>query len=226
MVELTAVELAQRLGVSRRHATDLLTRAIIDGRQLPSGAWLADLDSTLAYEAAARRGSGRTINPSSAWGLLWELSGYRASWLHPSTRSRIRSRIRSWSVEEIARAVSGRTRAHRFDAANTFLAQAGLIATGRAVASKLHVGLMDDTREAVGYVRRGTVATYARERFMVASPTGRAVLYDLTLPIPYNGNSMPVAVIAADLAISVNARERSGGLQALSTLREKVQSGG
>lgn len=123
------------------------------------------------------------MKASSAWGLLWELSGYRASWLTPSTRSRVRSRIRSWSAEEIARAVSERTRAHRFDAANTLLAQAGLIATGRVVASRLNVGLMVDARDALAYVRRGTVAEYAREHFMVASPAGRAVLYNLTLPI-------------------------------------------
>lgn len=127
-------------------------------------------------------------------------------------------------MHEIARAVSERTRAHRFDAANTFLAQAGLIATGRVVASTLDVGLMDDTRDALGYVRRGTVTEYARERFMVASPAGRTVLYDLTLPIPHNGNSMPAAVIAADLAISVDTRERRGGLQALAQLRDRVQA--
>lgn len=224
MAELTAVELAARLGISRRHAINLLADAVITGRQLPSGAWLADLDSTLRYEVGAHRGSGRTLKASSAWGLLWELSGLTASWLTPSTRSRVRSRIRSWSAEEIARAVSNRTRAHRFDAANTFVAQSGLIATGRVVASRLDVGLMDDPRDAQGYVRRGTVAQYARERFMVASPAGRAVLYDLTLPIPYNGNSMPVAVIAADLAIGLNTRERSGGLQALERLRVQMNT--
>lgn len=224
MRELTAVELAERLGVSRRHAIDLLARGVIGGRQLPSGAWLADPDSTLRYEIASRRGSGRTMKASSAWGLLWELSGYRAAWLTPSTRSRIRSRIRSSSAEEIARAVSARTRAHRFDASNTFLAQAGLIATGRVVAGRLDIGLMDDARDAHGYVRRGTVAEYARERFMVASPAGRAVLYDLTLPIPYSGNSMPAAVIAADLAISLNTRERSGGLRALEQLRDQMKT--
>ena len=56
----------------------------------------------------------------------------------------------------------------------------------------------------------GTVAEYGREHFMVASPVGRAVLYDLTLPIPWNEDAMPATVIAADLATSLNTRERSG----------------
>ncbi len=224
MPELTAIELAERLGVSRRHAIDLLARGVIYGRQLPSGAWLADADATLRYEAAARRGSGRTLKASTAWGLLWELSGYRAAWLTQSTRSRVRSRIRSWSAEEIVRAVSSRTRTHRFVAANTFLVQAGLIATGRVVAGSLDVGLMDDTRDACGYVRRGTVAEYAQQHFMTASPVGGAVLYDLTLPIPYNGDEMPLAVIAADLAVSVDTRERSGGLRAITRLREQIRA--
>ncbi|WP_295790641.1 hypothetical protein [uncultured Microbacterium sp.] len=92
------------------------------------------------------------------------------------------------------------------------------------MAGSLDVGLMDDTRDACGYVRRGTVAEYAQQHFMTASPVGGAVLYDLTLPIPYNGDEMPLAVIAADLAVSVDTRERSGGLRAITRLREQIRA--
>ena len=59
MSDLTATELASRLSVSRRHAVDLLADGAITGRKLSSGAWLADADSVLRYEASARRGGGR-----------------------------------------------------------------------------------------------------------------------------------------------------------------------
>lgn len=219
MTDLTATELATRLGVSKRHATDLLATNVIAGRQLSSGAWLADSDSVAHYESAARRGKGRKLDADTAWGLLWELSGRDAEWLTPSTLSRVRSRIRDAQAEEIARAVAGRTRAHRFRAANPAKAAAGLIATGRAAASVLGVGLMNDTRQVSGYTRRESAANYALENFMVADRSGHDVIYDNTLPIDYAGDVMPTAVIAADLAVSTDTRERSGGLRGLDDLR-------
>ena len=219
MADLTATELASRLGVSRRHAIDLLADGTINGRKLSSGAWLADADSVLRYETSARRGSGRKLDTDTAWGLLWELSGLHADWLTPSTLSRVRARLRTWGTEELARAVSGRTRAHRYRAANAAKAREELIATGRSAAGQLRVGLMDDTRQVSGYVRHGQVGEYARTHFMVAATSGQDVLYDNTLPIAYDGDTMPTAVIAADLAISTDTRERSGGLRALAELR-------
>ena len=54
---------------------------------------------------------------------------------------------------------------------------------------------------------------------MAASTSGQDVLYENTLPVTYDGEAMPAAVIAADLAISTDTRERSGGLRALDELR-------
>lgn len=219
MADLTATELASRLGVSRRHAVDLLADGAIIGYKLSSGAWLANADSVLRYETSARRGGGRKLDTDTAWGLLWELSGLHAAWLTRSTLSRVRGRLRTWSAEELARAVSGRTRVHHYRAANATSASQELIATGRSAAGQLRVGLMDDTRQVSGYVRHGEVGEYARKHFMVASIGGQDVLYDNTLPIMYDGDTMPAAVIAADLAVSTDTRERSGGLRALAELR-------
>lgn len=219
MTDLTATELAARLGISRRYAVDLLADGAISGRKLSSGAWLADADSVLRYETSARRGGGRKLDADTAWGLLWELSGLHPAWLTRSTLSRVRGRLRTWGAEELARATSGRTRAHRYRAANATKASEELIATGRSAASQLHVGLMDDTRQVCGYVRHGEVGAYARKHFMVASTSGQDVLYDNTLPITYEGDTMPAAVVAADLAVSTDTRERSGGLRALAEMR-------
>lgn len=220
MVELTAVELAKRLNISRRHAIDLLASNDITGRQLSSGAWLADSDSVARYESSSRRGSGRKLDTANAWALLWMLSGLNPTWAPPSTRSRLRSRIRLGTPDEISRAVASRTTAHRYQAANPAKAAEGLIATGRAAAGQLGVDLMDDRRAAVGYAP-DTASEYAKKRFMVESPTGQHVVYDNTLPIPYTADAMPLAVIAADLAVSTDTRERSGGLQALEALKAR-----
>ena len=78
MVDLTATQLAERLGVTTRRARDLLRTGEITGHQLANGTWLADSDAVARYEVSASRGSGRTLDAATAWGLLWELSGLDA----------------------------------------------------------------------------------------------------------------------------------------------------
>ena len=219
--EITATQLSQRLGVTRRRALDLLRSETIGGRQLANGTWLTDSDAVARYEISTRRGSGRTLDASTAWGLLWELSGRDASWLTPSTRARVRRRIRSFDAASIASVVSSRTRAHRFTSANVELASAELIRTGRAAVGVLGTDLIEDSSRVSGYVREGSIDDYAKRHFMVSQVNGRDVLYENTLPIEYEGNQMPTAVVAADLALSTDTRERSAALRALEEMRQR-----
>lgn len=221
MVDLTATQLAERLGVTTRRARDLLCSDEITGRQLANGTWLADSDSVTRYEVSARRGSGRTLDPATAWGLLWELSGLDAEWLSASTRARVRRRIRDSDADAIAAAVSKRTRAHRFTAANAERASAGLTRTGRAAVSVLDTALIQDSRQVAGYVRSGTMGDYAKSHFMIPATAGNDVIFENTLPIDYAGETMPAGVVAADLAMSTDTRERSAGLRALEEMRQR-----
>lgn len=225
VTELTTTQLAERLGVTRRRALDLLRADEIAGRQLVNGMWLADSDAVARYEVSANRGSGRTLDTATAWGLLWELSGLEADWLSASTRARMRRRIRDSDASAMVSAVSKRTKAHRFTAANVDRASVGLIRTGRAAVRVLDTDLIEDTRYVCGYVRAGAVAGYARSHFMVAQSNGRDVLYENSLPIAYGGETMPAAVVAADLAVSMDTRERSAGLQALEEMRQRWLAG-
>lgn len=120
----------------------------IAGRQLANVTSLADADAVARYETTAARGSGRTLDRATAWGLLWELSTLDAAWLGASTRARVR-------------------------------------------------------------------------RFMIPAADGRHTLYESTLPVAYDAVAMPAAVIAADLAGSVDTRERSAGLQSLEEMRQQ-----
>ncbi len=219
MGDLTATELADRLGVTRRRALDLLSGGEIAGHRLANGTWLADSDAVTRYEVLTRRGKGRTLDRDTAWGLLWDLSAPDAAWLAGRTRARVRQRIRQSTSEDLAKAVARRTVAHRYTAANAERAAAGLIATGRAAADVLGTELIDDRRRASGYVRSGTPDEYAASHFMVADLNGQDVLYENTLPIDFDGDIMPSAVIAADLATSTDTRERSAALRAIQQMR-------
>lgn len=220
MAELIVTEVADRLGFTTRRVRELLDTGQIAGRQLANRTWLADSDSVLRYETATRRGKGRGLDAASAWGLLWELSGLNADWLTASTRARLRRRIRELDADQIARAVGRRTVAHRYTAANAERASAGLIATGRAAAGTLRTDLLDDHRRVCGYVRDGSADDYAQHHFLVAQIDGQDIVYDNTLPIRFDGDVMPQAVVAADLATSTDTRERSAGLRAIEELRQ------
>ncbi|MDR1213311.1 MAG: hypothetical protein LBK54_04375 [Propionibacteriaceae bacterium] len=219
MADLTATELADRLGVTRQRALGLLGSGVIAGRRLANGVWLADGDAVARYEVVARRGRGRSLDRSTAWGVLWTLSGLRADWLGETTRARVRRRLREWSADDLVRATAGRTVAHRYTAANAERAAAGLIATGRAAADALGSGLINDRRRVSGYVRSGSPDEYAESHFMVADVAGQDLVYENTLPVDFDGDVMPDAVIAADLATSVDTRERSAGLQSIEKMR-------
>lgn len=210
MTDLTATELATRLGVTRRRALALLAEDKISARRLANGTWLADADAVARFERSAQRGSGRTLSADAAWGLLWELSGLEVDWLTASTHARVRRRIREATGVEIATVVAARTTAHYFAAANAERASANLIQTGRTASDVLAtfgVDLIADRRCVSGYVRAGAVAEYAANNFMIARAGGGDVLYENTLPFEFAGDMMPSAVVAADLARSTDTRE-------------------
>lgn len=221
LTDLTATQLAERLGVTRRRALELLRTETIGGRQLANGTWLADGDAVARYEISARRGSGRTLDSATAWGLLWELSGLETDWLNPSTRARVHRRIRNSDATSIASAVASRTRVHRFTAANVQRASVDLIRTGRAASGVLGTDLIEDSSRLAGYVRTGAVDECARNHFMVPQTHGSDVLFENTMPIEYEAGEMPTAVIAADLALSTDTRERSAALRALEEMRQE-----
>lgn len=220
MSDLTAAELAGSLGVTRRRAIGLLNSGEISGRRLANRTWLADSDAVARYEILGDRGSGRTLDRDTAWAVLWELSGFDVDWLSNRTRARVRQRIRESTIEDLVKAVVKRTVAHRYTAANAERAASELIATGRAAADTLGGDLISDRRRVSGYVRSGTADGYAASHFMVADVNGQDVVYENTLPVDFDGDVMPKAVIAADLATSTDTRERSAGLWAIEELRQ------
>lgn len=219
MVDLTATELADRLGVTRQYALSLLRSGAIAGRRLANGTWLADVGAVARFEVIAQNGRGRTLDTDTAWGLLWELSGLDAPWLRDRTRARVRRRIRESSAENLVAAVAHRTMANYFEAANLERAGADLIATGRMAASTLGTDLIDDRRRVSGYVRSGSPAAYADSHFMRADTRGQHIIYENNLPIDFEGHVMPKAVVAADLATSTDTRERNAGLRAIEELQ-------
>ncbi|MFF2050640.1 hypothetical protein ACFVU2_03475 [Leifsonia sp. NPDC058194] len=219
MADLTSSEVARRIAVGERYVRELLTERILSGRRLPSGEWLIDSDSVARFEVS-RRPAGRALSPGAAWAVVFELSGVRPPTPLPSaTYARVRQRIRASSALTLSLVVAGRTKRHQYRSANSALAQAGLIATARAASGAIDSGLLSDDRRVAGYVPIGvSVEDYARSHFMVPDPAGPDTLYENTAP----GGLTAVlpGVVAADLSVSTDQRERGSGLRVLDELRD------
>lgn len=215
--EISASAAADELGVTATHVAHLLRTGQLGGRQLRSGEWLTSPRALEVYRAISRRGRGRTLNAASAWGVLWELSGLRATWLDASTRSRLRSRIAEWDSGDIVRAVSHRTRETRYAIVGED-ASYNLIRTGRSVAGDLGEDLRNRPRLIVGYPRFLSPTDHADFKNMKPDYEGEHALYENTLPIPYDLPQMPVAVIAADLARSPFRPDREAAIRALDSI--------
>ncbi len=213
-------EVSAILGVGPRRAATLMQAGKIQGRKLQSGAWITPPDAVDRYARSTRLGRGRMMTPATAWGVLWELSGLKPSWLPASTRSRVRAHIARSDAEGLIRADAGRTSIGYYEAGDADAARPGLILTARAAAGTLR--LLKSERYVInGYVRSGDLHAYAAECGMVTAIGGRHVLFANTLPIDYAGSHMPKAVVAMDLARTTEGRSRAKAVIALERLREE-----
>lgn len=218
--EITVPSVAHRLMVSERHAESLLKDRLIAGRQLRSGQWLTNEEAVDRYLAIGQRGRGRTLNASTAWGVLWDLSGLRPDWLSSSTLMRVRERIAASTPEEIVRATSGRTRARYYTIAASGGKKNpswdGLVRSARPAARRFGVRSLN---YASGYICDGAREEFTRRYALFEDYEGMNVLFDNTLPITYKKATMPDAVVAVDLTLTGGEFERKRGIAAIAHLQ-------
>ncbi|WBU36711.1 hypothetical protein [Homoserinibacter sp. YIM 151385] len=218
MTDMSVAVLAKRLGVTQRRANQIVADGLISARRTDSGEWLVDVDSAEAFGRSRR--TARGLTPDGAWALLFILNGQRVDWISESTRTRLKRRIRDGSSEVLAREVAGRTKIRRYRAANLEKARKNLLLTGRSATETLFTELLPDQGRLYGYVPRGTtVDGWAADNFLVPDTVGNVFLFANTMPAAAAGEKVPASVVAADLAISADARERAAGAVALEEMR-------
>lgn len=211
---------ALALGVSQRQITDLLRAGKLAGEQLSDGTWLVTPRS-ISERRALNAGAGRTWSAASSWALLGELSGQSSTGLSQSTLARIRRRIRTSSADEIARKVASRTVAHRYIADSMAKTAGDLVLTGRSATDVINTELTRQTQVVEGYLRNETLESFVRRHLLSADDSGEVTIYEDHDSSNFDGRYAPDAVIAADLARSISTRERSAGLVALETMRQR-----
>lgn len=218
---MTTAVAAERLGVSQRQVQRLIEARDLPATRTAGDAWVVDALAVNAM-ARARPARGRPWSPATAWAALWRVSGLGVDWLDRRTTRRLDDRLASIDAEELVHATRRRAVIRRCRASESFLADidALVIRTGARAMEPSRFGMERDLGRVDGYCTSEVATRLARDFHLVDDPRGNTTLRVAAVPsaVLEGRDVMPVAVIAADLAESLEVRERSAGLRVLEDL--------
>jgi excisionase family DNA binding protein len=218
MAIVSSREAARALGISVQRV-----RALARAGRLPAGKvghrWVVNRLSPGHHE----RRSGRPLSPGSAWGVLALLSGFHPSWIHASSVSRLRCRLKNteWALRALERS-QARSKIERFRFLPSDLAkirkERGLVLSGlSALTPDFNVVEAHDHIDAYVDARK---LNSLQQRYRPAPGTADA---NVTLRVPSQPWIMafpraPSPVIAADLLEDQDARVSRAGRDVLRRL--------
>jgi len=202
-------------------------------QEASSGALFFDVHSVAEY-ARLRQGRGRPMSAEVAWAALWLLSGFEVDWLSYQAQRRLYIRLREidakglvWSLRR--RAVTERL---RIDTSFFDVVREKIVLTGvsSAAVNGLELTVASDRLE--GYIPEENLRTiigfsHAVPACMRAWQSANFIVRAVGLRVPstvFERVDMPIAVVAVDLAMSSNTRERSAGLCKLEELLDEWRS--
>jgi hypothetical protein len=211
MSMLGVSEAADRLGVSTRQVQHLVASGELG--QVARGY----VDTSSVDRFLAVRGGGRTRawSEKTAWGAVALLSGTDASWLGESQRSRLRLRLREVSVEALVARARDRAVVRRYAGHPSAVGRVRAATVSTHLAAR-RLGLAD-ANVVDAYVAADVLDEVVRGHGLVADGAGsftlRATTVDMEVvaKLARSGD----ALVALDLAESLDVRERSTGVRAL-----------
>lgn len=211
---MSSPQAAARLGVTTRQVERLASSGVLHSSRTASGDLLLDATSVLERKRLSPA-RGRPLSAPMAWALLWDIQALEVPWLAGHQRARLaRYRSTVTAVDDLLAVTRNRGQTRRYEA--RLSVQAGLEA--RVVTSGHAAGLADRTggeRATVeGYCVPSTEQELITTYGLVSDPRGTVVLHVTSFaPVLEARTEMPDVVTAADLALSIDPRERSSGHQ-------------
>jgi excisionase family DNA binding protein len=221
MTGMTTAEAADRLRVSQRQVQRMIATRELPANRTAGNAWMVD---ALAINAMTRTrpSRGRPWSVTTAWAALWRLSGLEEEWLDRRTASRLAERLASVDAEALLHATRRRAVVHHFRASESFFEElnAAVIRSGASAMTPTTFEMERDLTRIEGYCDDDALSDLVRRYHLVDDAHGNVTLRAaplLTLGLD-DRSEMPTAVVAADLAESLEVRERSAGLRVLEGL--------
>lgn len=213
----STAQAAERLGVSQHEVSRLVRAGYLTAVMSDAGIYIIDPDSVHRQEKNVRM-KGRPWDADTAWGALMLLDGEASSGLSYHRDRRLRLKLTEISAEELVALLRKRMTAMRFSVSPSFAddLRERLSLTGVSSSHALSLGIAaDENREIDGYP--GSADAVVEKLFLFPDNSGSCILRDpCGIPEKLRGlKEMPPAVVAADLATSIDERERRCGLDYL-----------
>ena len=220
---LTTQEAGKRLGITQTSVRQLVAsgQLIVVGK---AGRALLLDRSSVERRAAAGSRRGRAWTPKVAWAALALLSGGDPAWISASEKSRLRSRLRGRTAEDVAVLARNKDRVYRYRASADGLSLLddqlipGGVSALRNDDTAARFGLTGGSGLVEGYVMEGDAQQLASAFGMVEDPDGNAIIREVELADPFAEDHVPLAAVAVDLMGSLSTRERSAGRRVLTEL--------
>lgn len=212
----STAQAAQLLGVDGHEVTRLYRAGVILGHKIAGGALILDAQSVQTYRNVSC-GSGRPWDAQTAWAALLLLDGQDIDWLPYHRRRRLLQKLNSVSASELVWLARKRAAVTRYRISPSFSddLRGKLCLTGMSASSVTDLGLVAASGAIDGYVT--DPAGVVRDFYLMPDAAGTCFLRtpsDVPAGLLLEGE-MPKTVVAADLAFSLDVRERRCGLDYL-----------
>lgn len=232
---LTTEQAAAQLKVNQSRVRALIAAGGLKARRI-GRQWMVDADSL--DQQAALIGAGATGRPMAkriAWAAADLADGGSAEWLSSADRSRLRGRLSSVMVAEVAqRWLSSRSdQVQRYrvgvDDLEALLTSDGVVRTGVSAVETYGPGLAT-SGSADAYVDDKTAVELVQDFFLVESAAGNLTLrvvrpdYHLISARTLSGRVTATRlIVGADLADEAEVRTRAAGLRLITAVLSELR---
>ncbi len=221
---MTTSQAAEATGLTAHRIGCLARAGEIDAAK-SGNTLLVDAASLQSY-AKANQGRGRPMDARTAYGALWALSGIEAGWLTYAQARRLNARLRSASAEALSWQLRKRAQLQRYRASESFLDDVAesLALSGASSGLLGSFGLLQAPGKVEGYIADDQIDNLVASCFLQKDPQGNVTIHAAPWLPEGLGAEMPVAAVAADLAQSLDTRERKAGLDMMRRLLDDYRN--
>ena len=222
---LSTREAADLFGVTQHQVAQLCRSGEVAFKRIAGNALLVDSRSLRQY-IQLRKGRGRPFDQKTALAALWMLSGLPVDWLEYPQLRRLKIRLAQIDADSLVWLTRRRSEVRAFRVSRSFANEISgrLILTGSSDAVAQRFGLTPRGDTVEGYVVKSDLPCLEEDFFLVDDSDGNVVLRVADWLPDWNEAAMPAAVCAADLATSLNTRERSAGIRVLEAMLDEYAS--
>ena len=215
----TTAQAADILCVSRHEIARLTREGRIRAIKTAGGALLLDAIDVQLYKNI-HQGKGRPLSPAIAWASLWILSGLDAYWLSYPQLRRLNAKLAAISASDLLWQTRTRVHTKRYRASESFFERlkSDLVLTGKSSGFD-EFSLVEQKQVVEGYTT-DSFEMLEKKYHLIEDTNGNAVIHLALGPVwlVNKAEAITIAAAAADLAMSLDTRERQAGLRTLERL--------